>query len=146
MQTLQIELDHSRWFGRFVVGVHGLAVVAMVISQVNVLLKLGVGLAIVCAGVVCWCDLQTGSFYRRLRCDGGQWQIDCGEGWQTATLLSPVVVWHWFAVLRFRGDGRYPDRKMATIVLPDMLTADAFRRLRVLLRLGYGFPVGTNDG
>ena len=88
MRTLQIELDHSRWFGSFVFCIHGMAVVAMAISQVDLLLRLGVGLAIVCAGVVYWFDLQTGLFCRRPRCDDGQWQIDDGKGWQAATLLS----------------------------------------------------------
>lgn len=127
------------WFGILVVSAHAIAIAAMLISQLGLLMKLSVCLSIVCACVVCWRDTQTGTFYRRLRCDQGTWLIDRGEGWQPVTLLSPVVVWHWFAVMRFRGEQtREP---VAAIVLPDMLTEDAFRRLRVLLRLGYGFPL-----
>ena len=109
----------------------------MLISQPGKLVQLSVCLSIVCERVVCWRGRRTGIFFLRLRCHKPTWLMDRGEGWEPVTLLSPVLVWHWFALMRFRDEQiREP---VAAIVLPDMLMENAFRQLRMLLRLGYGF-------
>ena len=109
----------------------------MLISQLGWLVQHSVCLSIVCERVVCWRDRQTGIFFLRLRCHKLTWLMDRGEGWEPVTLLSPVLVWHWFALMRFR-DEQIRD-PVAAIVLSDMLMENAFRQLRMLLRLGYGF-------
>ena len=91
----------------------------MLIGQLGWLVQHSVCLSIVCERVVCWRDRQTGIFFLRLRCHKLTWLMDRGEGWEPVTLLSPVLVWHWFALMRFRDEQiREP---VAAIVLPDML-------------------------
>ena len=49
-----------------------------------------------------------------------------------ATLLPQAVVLRWLVIMHFRG----PDRKLRhVVILPDMLPAAVFRRLRVRLRM-----------
>ena len=45
----------------------------------------------------------------------------------------------WLAAVRWRPEGAWLDRSL--LVAPDMLDAESFRRLRVLLRFGDGKPV-----
>lgn len=109
----------------------------MLISQLGWLVQLSVWLSILCERVVCWRDSQTAIFFLHLRCHKPTWLMDRGEAWEPVTLLSPVLVWHWFALMRFRDEQiREP---VAASVLPGMLMENAFRQLRMLLRLGYGF-------
>jgi toxin CptA len=66
---------------------------------------------------------------RRLRCDcEGAAEVDGVEG----RLQHPCFVAPWLTVVRWRPHGALFDRTV--LVLPGMLPAEDFRRLRVLLR------------
>ncbi len=58
------------------------------------------------------------------------WHVRMRGGWQAAELCLPCYVTATLAVARFRV-GRW--RRVAAIVVPDRVDADAFRRLRVRL-------------
>jgi len=60
----------------------------------------------------------------------GAVRIDGREG----QLRGGAFVAPWLTVLRWRPEGAWKDRSL--LVAPDMLGADEFRRLRVLLRWG----------
>ena len=49
-----------------------------------------------------------------------------------ATLLPQAVVLRWLVILHFRGPGR---QLRHLVILPDMLSSDLFRHLRVRLRI-----------
>ena len=68
---------------------------------------------------------------RILRLDAaGRTSIDGVDGRvRDGSFVAP-----WLTALRWRPEGAWLDRSL--LVLPDMLGADEFRRLRVLLRLG----------
>jgi hypothetical protein len=68
---------------------------------------------------------------RVLRLDAaGRATVDGVDG----RLCDGSFVAPWLTALRWRPEGAWLDRTL--LVLPDMLGADDFRRLRVLLRLG----------
>lgn len=73
--------------------------------------------------------LDRGLRCRRLACDcEGAAEVDGVRG----RLQHPCFVAPWLTVVRWRPDGAFLDRTV--VVLPDMLPAEDFRRLRVLLR------------
>jgi hypothetical protein len=67
----------------------------------------------------------------RLRIDSGG-AIEVGQA--SGTVRDGSFVAPWLAVVRWRPVGAWRDRSL--LVAPDMLGADEFRRLRVLLRWG----------
>jgi len=68
---------------------------------------------------------------RSLRLDVDGWaSVDGVDG----RLRDGSFVAPWLTALRWRPEGAWLDRTL--LVLPDMLGAEDFRRLRVLLRLG----------
>ena len=67
----------------------------------------------------------------RLRIDSGG-AIEVGQA--TGAVRDGSFVAPWLAVVRWRPVGAWKDRSL--LVAPDMLGADEFRRLRVLLRWG----------
>ncbi len=56
---------------------------------------------------------------------------EAGLGWVTADALESVLVWRWLLIVRIHAGGR----RRRLVVLPDSVSADAFRRLSVLARL-----------
>ena len=81
---------------------------------------------------------------RRLRWGSGQrWQVGLRDGRElSATLRMDSFVRPWLTVLLLRPESGGPVRNV--VLLPDMLEAEAFRRLRVRLRLEQGAK--TTDG
>lgn len=56
---------------------------------------------------------------------------EVGQGWVTADALESVLAWRWLLILRIHAGGR----RRRLVLLPDSVTADAFRRLSVIARL-----------
>lgn len=68
----------------------------------------------------------------RLQRDGGI-EVEAPSGARRAGAVRPgSFVAPWLTVVRWRAEGGWRDRTI--LLLPDMVEAEAFRRLRVLLR------------
>ncbi len=77
---------------------------------------------------------------------GDHWQVQSRNGAQVSALLSPESFVHpWLTVLLLKPESG--GRARNVVLLPDMLDAEAFRRLRVRLRLEYkGGKNGRSGG
>ena len=63
--------------------------------------------------------------------DGNRWRLTLRSGDETGAALRPFVFMQpWLVILHFRRDD---GRAARLVLLPDMLDADSFRRLRVRL-------------
>jgi hypothetical protein len=84
-----------------------------------------------------WIGYGSLSALRRIR-PGVRLRIDSGGAIEVGQACGSVregsFVAPWLAVVRWRPAGAWRDRSL--LVAPDMLGADEFRRLRVLLRWG----------
>ena len=89
------------------------------------------------AGGLCWIAACAARVLRRLRpglrlaLDArGDIEVDAAVG----AIAAGCFVAPWLTIVRWRPEGGWMDRSL--LVAPDMLGADDFRRLRVLLRWG----------
>lgn len=72
----------------------------------------------------------------------GHWDLNVEGQRLTADLAHPAFVQAWLVILPLRCQGRR--RIQHVVILPDMLPTQAFRRLRVRLRMaGHGFAEPT---
>ena len=91
--------------------------------------------------IVAWLGILTLSAQRKARA-ASELQLDAarievtrfGQPPQIGCLADGCFVAPWLTVIRWRPDGARFDRTIA--VLPDMLSREDFRRLRVLLKTG----------
>lgn len=120
----------------FCVG-YGGALAVLLNADVHYLLEL-LGVTAVVAGFVLAVrehvlHLGAGIASAQLRSDGS-WSLQCGDGVRAqAHLEGESVVLSWITILNFRTtDGR----RRSLLLLPDNIDGNAFRRLRVRLRLG----------
>lgn len=124
-----LDIRSSRFWAAAVAVIHFSACGAVVLADLS-----GVWSAALLAIIVAsYAVSRGGGKGSRMRCqaDAGlaEW-ID--DEWLLAELLPEAIVWPWLVVLRYRLDGS--DKPIAKIVLPDSLSSDDFRRLRVWLR------------
>lgn len=118
----------SRRLGILVLGLHGLAVLGIVMADIGGPAQL--------AGFIVITVSAAATLRRRLpvrlRClaDGGLLMAEPLADWQPAELLAGSLVLPLCTVLRVRIDGR----TRSVVVLADSLGAEDFRRLRVWLR------------
>ena len=124
---LRLELVPSRRLRRWRLLVHGAGVLTVPLLQSPVL---GVGVLV----------LLLVSFLRRpilpsalLWRSDGQWECRIGGSVEPAVLATTAVVQPWLVILPLRCDERRRIRYL--VILPDMLPAQDFRRLRVRLRI-----------
>ena len=84
-----------------------------------------------------WIALTSLRALRRVR-PGVRLRLECGGALEAGALAGHVrpgsFVAPWLAIVRWRPDGAWWDRTL--LVAPDMLGAEDFRRLRVLLKFG----------
>ncbi|HEY9100281.1 MAG TPA: protein YgfX [Thiobacillus sp.] len=126
----EIVTKPSRLLGLLLLGMVGLATVAIVLASIPVVLQLAMGLAVIGLGGVNWRRVrQTQSI--RITAEG---MIQCQDvlgDWhevevQGESLVSPALI-----VLRYRLDTL---GVQTLVLLPDSADAEALRRLRVSLR------------
>ena len=133
--TVCLTLARSRRLPRVLLALHG-AGMALVASYWPLTFASAAWLALVGAhGAWQWRGLRGAArWVRRIDIDArGAWRLAYGDGRQLDVRLTraPLVL-PWLVALEFRApDGRRHD----LLLLPDMLDADAFRRLRVRLTL-----------
>ena len=86
---------------------------------------------------VAWIGYASLRALRQLR-PGLRLRVDCGGAMEANAVAGSIrdgsFVAPWLAIVRWRPAGAWRDRSL--LVAPDMLGAEDFRRLRVLLRLG----------
>ena len=110
-----------------------------------------VGLAVAVLGSYVWLVAHHALLWhprsvRRLRWgSGGRWQVGSRDGQELSATLSPdSFVRPWLTILRLRPESGGLVRNV--VLLPDMLDAEAFRRLRVRLRLEQGVQTADEPG
>jgi hypothetical protein len=115
--------------------IHGLAVAAIAVSQivlpVKFLLLVPVALSLVQGLRTHVLRRGRGAVLSLTLREGGELELEYGDGTGVATRIDPSsTVWHWLMALRLR----HETRRFSLFLLPDMLDAESWRRLAVLLR------------
>ena len=124
---LRLELLPSRRLRRWRLLVHGAGVLTVPLLQSPTL------------GVCVLCLLLISFFHRAampsalLWRSDGRWECTIGASLEQAELARSAVVQPWLVILPLRCEGRHRVRHL--VVVPDMLSAQDFRRLRVRLRI-----------
>ena len=128
---IKIELTPSVYYRNLILGIHGIACIALFIpTSLSVWVSLIIGLGVIASGM--WhVKRNTGHLYTGWICHDVQ-------HWQTATdhyqhrwrLVQFMTVTQWFIGVRLQND---KDEKTSLLIFCDQLDADAFRRLRVRL-------------
>jgi hypothetical protein len=132
---LRLEPGVSRRLGRFLALSHGVALAVLPFCGLPPLpvaaLALGVALS--------WLRSRRREVQRRdpdsiaslVWEEGNRWRLTLRSGRETGATLRPFVFMQpWLLILHFRRDDGHCAR---LVLLPDMLDADSFRRLRVRL-------------
>ncbi len=133
--TVCLSLGRSRHLPRVLLALHG-ASMALVVAYWPFTLASAVWLALVGAHGA-WQSRRlrdAARWARQVDIDArGAWRLTYGDGRRLdLQLVRAPLVLPWLVALEFRAaDGRRHD----LLLLPDMLDADAFRRLRVRLTL-----------
>ena len=126
----EIVTKPSRLLGLLLLGMVGLAIIAIVLASIPVVVQVAMSLAVIGLGGVSWRRVrQTQSI--RITAEGmiqcqdtqGEW---CEVEVQGESLVSPALI-----VLRYRLD---TPRVQTLVLLPDSADVEALRRLRVSLR------------
>jgi hypothetical protein len=84
------------------------------------------------AGVLAW--RAEGEANARLRLVGEEWWLETG-GRRGMLRQRRARAWRWLVVLELEGQWQGRRWRQKVVVWPDSVSADAFRRLRVWLRL-----------
>ncbi|MGD8617757.1 MAG: hypothetical protein PVH54_01065 [Gammaproteobacteria bacterium] len=131
---LQLEIGPSRRMLAWLLLTHGAALLMLPLLPIPLLLRLALGGMVLFSLAWYWRRLISRRHPQAVR--GLRWEAgrDCvlqvASGEQLQTLLAPrAFVMPWLVILYFTG------RPRQLLLLPDMLTPESFRRLRVRLRL-----------
>jgi hypothetical protein len=133
---LHIKLRPSRSAAIALIVIHGIAVAAIGISQINSALKLLLLLPLAFSLVRglqfhAWRSAASTVVELVLREASGELELLYGNGHRTtATLDGSSTVLHWLMALRLR----HEKRCLSLFLLPDMLDTESWRRLAMLLR------------
>lgn len=88
------------------------------------------------AGIALWIALTMLSACRSRACEivlaGDEIDVRAPDNWRRGRLRDGSFVAPWLTIIRWRPERANFDRTV--VVLPDMLDAESFRRLRILLR------------
>jgi hypothetical protein len=136
---VELRLRPSRILLSLSLGLHLAAAVALWRSGLGLFLQLA-GTALVL--ILLWCSWRQEQ--RRagfvVREEEGAWGLQAGH-WQGRAELLRSQVWRYLVVMDFRVVDEGRSRRQRVVVLPDAVSADVFRRLRV--RLSYGRRPGA---
>jgi len=131
---LQLEIGPSRRMLAWLVLTHGAALLMLPLLPIPLVLRLALGGMVLLS--LAWYRHRLISRLHPQAVCGLRWEAgrDCvlqlASGEQLQTLLAPrAFVMPWLVILYFTG------RPRQLLLLPDMLTPESFRRLRVRLRL-----------
>jgi hypothetical protein len=133
---LHLQLRPSRSAAIALMVIHGIAVAAIGISQINSALKLLLLLPLAFSLVWglqfhAWRSAAGTVVELVLREAGGELELLYGNGHRTAaTLDGSSTVLHWLMALRLR----HEKHCLSLFLLPDMLDTESWRRLSILLR------------
>lgn len=114
---------------RYLVLVHGLALLSVMLLPVGVGLRLCMALLLVVSFMHAWRRQQQPV---RLVWRDTDWLIRCADREHKAELLASSLLTAWLTLLHFKLDS---GRRLCVLLLPDALDSDHFRRLRVRLRV-----------
>lgn len=128
--AVRVGLARSRIAGAFLL----LAVIAtlslIVVTPLHAGARILIGTWVVC------CAIEAHTRIRRVRrvtvSRSGEMAVEIAGAWQAGVVRDGSFVAPFLTIVRWRPDGARFDRTI--LVLPDMLSADTFRALRVLLR------------
>jgi hypothetical protein len=132
---LRLEPGTSRRLDRFLALSHGAAFAVLPFSGLPLLPVTALALGIVFS----WLRTRRRDILRRdpdaieslVWEEGNRWRVTLRSGQETGAALRPFVFLQpWLVILHFRHDG---GRTTRLVLLPDMLDAHSFRRLRVRL-------------
>lgn len=131
---LQFEIGPSRILPVWLLLIHGAAMLVLPLLPVPLPLRLALAGVVVLSLAWYWHRMVSRNYpyaVRELRWEAGRdcvLQLASGEQLQ-AQLAPRAFVMPWLVILYFRG------RPRQLVLLPDMLSTEAFRRLRVRLRM-----------
>lgn len=141
---LDLELRFSPTLATLLGLAHLVSLILLWITPLGVFPQFGIGLLVVASWLFhlrrdCF-RLAPGAIVRLRVEHGGKfsYQTRAGE-WHDAALLGNSLVTPWLSVLGFRREGARFGRY--TVLFPDTLDAEAYRKLRVLVK--WTHPAGT---
>ncbi len=122
----------SRMLRAFLWGVHALSILAASLNPLPIGFRLAFS---ACVLISLWWALRrdrvgAGITGLQIKPDGS-WIVHKGDAEEEATLLGSSLVNPWFVLLHLRTE----TRRLALLVCRDSLPPDAFRRLRVALKI-----------
>ena len=129
---IKIELTPSVYYRNTLLGMHGLACIALFIpSSLPVWIRLTIGLVVLVSGVL-HLKRNTGHL-------NACWMLHDVQHWRTAKdqfqhrwrLTQIITVTQWFVGVRLQNE---QDEKINLMIFCDQLDPETFRRLRVRLR------------
>lgn len=111
---------------------HGAALPALAASALPAWGLLLAGGAVVASGLLAW--REEGRVAARLRRVGEEWWFE-GRGRRGMLRQRRARAWRWLVVMELEGRWQGRRWRQKVVVWPDSVSADAFRRLRVWLRM-----------
>lgn len=134
---IDVHLVPSVWHRLLLVAVHGLAIVALLLAQLETWLLVAMILAVLASFTYSFLrfgQLRAPDSVVHLSYGGDAWQILLRSGRMLqVSPESTIVVLGWLVVINFRDEAR---KHFPVALLPDSTGADEFRRLKVLLKHG----------
>lgn len=129
---VDLDVGPSRLFRGLTAALHGAALLALASSGLPQG-ALAVALpAVLAAAILAW--RAEGRVSARLRLVGEEWWLETG-GRRGMLRQRRGRAWRWLVLLELEGEWQGRRWREKVVVWPDSVTGDAFRRLRVWLRL-----------
>jgi toxin CptA len=126
---LVVTISDSRQLRLYLLAAHICAAAAIVLANISPLVQIASGLVLAGSLIYYW---RPRAEVRLRGDDAGNLQIWQEQKWQSVNLANSSVILPACTVLCLKLDKRW--RKLNLVILPDSLSVEAFRQLRVWLR------------
>lgn len=139
---LELELSPSKRQRKLLLFINALAAISILLLPWHFLLRLVFLVSVLLLSY--FLLYKTSACKRIVWQSGNHWLLTIDDVTSEAVLLPETLVSFWLVILLFRLEG---GRRCSVLIWPDSVHADAFRRLRVRLKLDgevlIGKPVGS---
>lgn len=141
---LELELSPSKRQRKLLLFINALAAISILLLPWHFLLRLVFLVSVLLLSY--FLLYKTSACKRIVWQSGNHWLLTIDDVTSEAVLLPETLVSFWLVILLFRLEG---GRRCSVLIWPDSVHADAFRRLRVRLKLDgevlIGKPVGSKN-
>jgi hypothetical protein len=141
---LELELSPSKRQRKLLLFINALAAISILLLPWHFLLRLVFLVSVLLLSY--FLRYKTSACKRIVWQSGNHWLLTIDDVTSEAVLLPETLVSFWLVILLFRLEG---GRRCSVLIWPDSVHADAFRRLRVRLKLDgevlIDKPVGSKN-